>query len=51
MLVCLSKRAFTKESIKEFAAQSATLLCDGLECFTAVQGTSILRGALVQIAP
>jgi transposase-like protein len=47
VLMCLSKRAFTKESIKEFAAQSlaapATLVSDGLGCFTAVRGTGILH--------
>jgi hypothetical protein len=47
VLVCLSKRPFTKESIKEFAQQSlaapATLVSDGLGCFTAVQGTGILH--------
>jgi transposase-like protein len=47
VLVCLSKRPFTKESIKEFAAKSlaapATLVSDGLGCFTAVRGTGILH--------
>lgn len=47
VLVCLSKRPFTKESIQAFAAQSlaapATLVSDGLGCFTAVRGTGILH--------
>jgi transposase-like protein len=47
VLVCLSKRAFTKESIKAFAEKSlaapATLVSDGLGCFTAVKGTGILH--------
>jgi transposase-like protein len=47
VLVCLSKRPFTKESIKAFAAASlaapATLVSDGLGCFTVVQGTAILH--------
>jgi ISXO2-like transposase domain/Transposase zinc-ribbon domain len=47
VLVCFSQRPFTKESIKEFAARSlaapATLVSDGLGCFTAVQGTGILH--------
>jgi transposase-like protein len=47
VLVCLSKRAFTKESIKAFAEKSlaapATLVSDGLGCFTAVRGTAILH--------
>jgi glyoxylate utilization-related uncharacterized protein len=47
VLVCLSKRPFTKESIKAFAQQSlaapATLVSDGLGCFTAVRGTAILH--------
>jgi transposase-like protein len=47
VLVCLSKRPFTKESIKEFAAKSlaapATLVSDGLGCFTAVRGTGVLH--------
>lgn len=48
VLMCLSKRPFTKESIKSFAQQSlaappATLVSDGLGCFTAVQGTGILH--------
>ena len=45
--MCLSKRPFTKESIKSFAEQSlaapATLVSDGLGCFTAVQGSGILH--------
>jgi len=47
VFVCLSKRAFTKESIRAFAEQSlaapATLVSDGLGCFSAVQGTGILH--------
>lgn len=47
VFVCLSKRPFTKESIKFFAQQSlaapATLVSDGLGCFTAVRGTGILH--------
>jgi transposase-like protein len=47
VFVCLSKRPFTKESIKSFAQQSliapATLVSDGLGCFTAVRGTGILH--------
>jgi transposase-like protein len=47
VLVCLSKRPFTKESIGSFAQQSlaapATLVSDGLGCFTAVRGTGILH--------
>jgi transposase-like protein len=46
VLMCLSKRPFTKESIKCFAHHSlaapATLVSDGLGCFTAVQGMGIL---------
>ena len=41
-LVCFSQRAFTNESIEAFAAKSlaapATLVSDGLGCFTAVVG-------------
>lgn len=47
VLVCLSQRPFTKESIQTFASQSlaapATLVSDGLGCFTAVRGTGILH--------
>lgn len=47
VLMCLSKRPFTKESIKAFAVKSlaapATLVSDGLGCFTAVRGTGILH--------
>ena len=47
VLVCLSQRPFTKESLLTFAAQSlaapATLVSDGLGCFTAVLGTGILH--------
>lgn len=45
--MCLSRRPFTKESIREFARQSlaapATLVTDGLGCFKAVRGTAILH--------
>lgn len=47
VLACLSKRAFTKESILDFAHHSlaapATLVSDGLGCFKAVQGTGIVH--------
>jgi transposase-like protein len=47
VLVCLSRRPFTKESIQAFAGRSlaapATLVSDGLGCFTAVRGTGILH--------
>ena len=47
VLICLSPRPFTKESIQTFAAKSlaapVTLVSDGLGCFTAVQGTGILH--------
>jgi transposase-like protein len=47
VLMCLSQRPFTKESIQAFAAQSlaapATLVSDGLGCFTAVRGMGILH--------
>ena len=47
VLVCLSQRPFTKESLEAFAGKSlaapATLVSDGLGCFTAVQGTGILH--------
>ena len=47
MLMCLSQRPFTKESVKAFAEKSlaapATLVSDGLGCFTAVRGTGILH--------
>ena len=47
ILMCLSQRPFTKESIRDFAAMSlaapATLVCDGLGCFTAVRGMGILH--------
>jgi transposase-like protein len=46
-LVCFSRRPFTKESIQQFAAKSlaapATLVSDGLGCFTVVQGSGILH--------
>ena len=45
ILMCLSRRPFTKASIQEFAERSlgapATLVTDGLGCFTAVQGMGI----------
>ena len=47
VLMCLSQRPFTKESIQAFAERSlaapATLVSDGLGCFTAVRGTGILH--------
>ncbi len=47
VLMCLSQRPFTKESIQAFAEKSlaapATLVSDGLGCFTAVRGTGILH--------
>ena len=47
VLMCLSQRPFTKESIQAFAQKSlaapATVVSDGLGCFTAVQGTGILH--------
>ena len=47
VLMCLAPRPFTKESIQAFANQSlaapATLVSDGLGCFTAVRGTGILH--------
>lgn len=47
MLICLSQRPFTKEAIQAFANQSlaapATLVSDGLGCWTAVHGTGILH--------
>lgn len=48
VLVCSSLRPFTKDAIQAFASQSlaapATLVSDGLGCWTAVLGTGILRG-------
>ena len=45
--MCLSQRPFTKESIQAFAEKSlaapATLVSDGLGCFTAVRGMGILH--------
>jgi transposase-like protein len=45
--LCLSQRPFTKTSLLAFAERSlaapATLVSDGLGCFTAVQGTGILH--------
>jgi hypothetical protein len=47
LLMCLSKRPFTTESIQAFAQTSlaapATLVSDGLGCFRAVQGSAILH--------
>ena len=47
VLACFSQRPFTKASIEEFAAKSlvapATLVSDGLGCFSVVQGTGILH--------
>lgn len=45
--LCLSQRPFTKASLLAFAERSlaapATLVSDGLGCFTAIQGTGILH--------
>jgi transposase-like protein len=45
--MCLSQRPFTKDSLQAFAEKSlvapATLVSDGLGCFTAVRGTGILH--------
>ncbi len=42
VFMCLSRRPFTKQLIREFAERSlgapATLVTDGLGCFTAVRG-------------
>ena len=42
VVMCLSRRPFTKQSIEDFAAKSlvapATLITDVLACFTAVRG-------------
>ena len=47
VFICLSRRPFTKEALLEFAQRSlaapATLVSDGLGCFTAVRGTAILH--------
>lgn len=47
IFMCLSQRPFTKESIQAFAEKSlaapATLVSDGLGCFTAVRGSGILH--------
>lgn len=47
VLLCLSRHPFTKQSIHEFAQKSlaapATLVTDGLGCFTAVRGSGILH--------
>jgi transposase-like protein len=47
VLMCLSQRPFTTESIQAFAQTSlaapATLVSDGLGCFRAVQGSAILH--------
>ena len=47
VFMCLSRRPFTKTSIQEFAERSlaapATLVTDGLGCFTAVRGMGILH--------
>jgi hypothetical protein len=51
IVMCLSQRPFTKESIQAFAEQSlaapATLVSDGLGCFKAVRGMGILHEAHV----
>ena len=45
--MCLSQRPFTKESLQAFAQKSlaapATLVSDGLGCFTVAQGMGILH--------
>lgn len=47
VLMCLSQRPVTKESLQAFAQKSlaapATLVSDGLGCFTVVQGMGILH--------
>jgi transposase-like protein len=47
IVMCLSQRPFTKESVKAFAQQSlaapATLVSDGLGCFKAVRDTGLLH--------
>ena len=47
IVACFSQRPFTKESLSDFAAAAlvapATLVSDGLGCFTAVQGGPILH--------
>jgi transposase-like protein len=47
VLMCLSKREFTKESLEEFAAKSvvapATMVTDGLGCFKALRGAGVLH--------
>ena len=47
MLMCLAQCPFTKQALESFAAKSlvapATLVSDGLGCFTAVRGTGILH--------
>ena len=52
MLMCLAQCPFTKEAIGAFAAKSlaapATLVSDGLGCFTAVRGTGIASRQSVQ---
>jgi len=47
VFMCLSRRPFTKQSIQDFAEKSlaapATLVTDGLGCFTAVRGRGIVH--------
>ena len=47
VLLCLSRRPFTKTSIEEFAEKSlaapATIVTDGLGCFTAVRGRGLVH--------
>ena len=47
VMICLSQRPFTKDAIQAFANQAlaapATLVSDGLGCWTAVHGTGILH--------
>jgi hypothetical protein len=51
VLMCLSKRAFTKESMLQFAAKSLalplTMVSDGLGCFTAVCGIGAVHDRTV----
>ncbi|MBA4178759.1 MAG: hypothetical protein C0505_19715 [Leptothrix sp. (in: Bacteria)] len=54
VLMCLSQRPFTKESIQAFAEKSlaapATLVSDGLDCFTALRGAGILKCRMSPVA-
>jgi hypothetical protein len=50
-LACFSKRAFTKESLREFMATSivltATVVSDGLSCFTVAKEMGIAHARTV----